>query len=94
MRRVLRETIYAPEDLPPFDRSTRDGYAILAGDQAETFQVVDTLQAADWKPRQLKSGEAVRVATGSALPCAGKRRPTSAFAAKMRGQARRWFLPA
>ena len=73
LRRVLRETIYAPEDLPPFDRSTRDGYAILAGDQAETFQVVDTLHAADWKPRQLKSGEAVRVATGSALPCAGMR---------------------
>ena len=25
--RVLRETICAPEDLPPVDRSTRDGYA-------------------------------------------------------------------
>ena len=33
------------------------------------FQVVDTLHAADWKPRQLKPGEAVRVATGAALPC-------------------------
>jgi len=26
--RVLRETICAPEDLPPVNRSTRDGYAI------------------------------------------------------------------
>ena len=67
--RVLRETFCAPEDLPPFDRSTRDGYAILQDDASEHFQIVDTLHAADWKPRQLKSGEAVRVATGAALPC-------------------------
>jgi len=67
--RVLRETVCAPEDLPMFDRSTRDGYAILQNDAAETFSVVDTLHAADWKPRHLKSGEAVRVATGAALPC-------------------------
>ncbi len=30
---------------------------------------MDTLHAADWKPRELKAGEAVRVATGAALPC-------------------------
>ncbi|MGB8369125.1 MAG: molybdenum cofactor biosynthesis protein MoaE [Limisphaerales bacterium] len=67
--RVLRETVCAPEDLPPVDRSTRDGYAILADDESKTFSVVDTIHAADWKPRPLKPGEAVRVATGAALPC-------------------------
>ena len=71
--RVLRETVCAPEDLPSVDRSTRDGYAILADDASETFSVVDTIHAADWKPRQLKPGEAVRVATGAALPCEGLR---------------------
>ena len=71
--RVLRETVSAPEDSPPVDRSTRDGYAVRANDSAETFSVVDTLHAADWKPRQLKSGEAVRIATGAALPCGGLR---------------------
>ena len=67
--RVLRETVYATEDLPTCDRSTRDGYTILQNDSSEIFHVVDTLHAADWKPRQLKSGETVRVATGAALPC-------------------------
>ena len=71
--RVLREAVCAPEDLPAHDRSTRDGYALLADDPAKTFQVVDTLHAADWKPRPLKSGEAMRVATGAALPCDGLR---------------------
>jgi molybdopterin molybdotransferase len=67
--RVLREMVCAPEDFPANDRSTRDGYALLAEDSSDTFQMVDTLHAADWKPRRLKSGEAVRVATGASLPC-------------------------
>ena len=71
--RVLRETVCAPEDLPPFDCSTRDGFAILADDNSESFQVVDTIHAAGWQPRQLRSGEAVRVATGAPLPCSGLR---------------------
>jgi molybdopterin molybdotransferase len=67
--RTLRETVCAPDDLPDADRSTRDGYAILESDNSETFRVVDTLHAADWKPRQLKVGETVRIATGASLPC-------------------------
>src|SRR5690348_1899135 len=67
--RVLRETVCASEDFPDRDRSTRDGYAILQNDDSETFRVVDTLHAADWKPRELRAGEAVRVATGATLPC-------------------------
>jgi molybdopterin molybdotransferase len=71
--RVLRETVCAPEDLPSSDRSTRDGYAILQDDASDNFNVVDVIHAADWKPRQLQPGEAVRVATGATLPCAGLR---------------------
>ncbi|HTV76171.1 MAG TPA: molybdopterin-binding protein [Candidatus Baltobacteraceae bacterium] len=65
---VLRETVRASEDFPACDRSTRDGYAVLQSDLSERFLVVDTLHAASWKPRQLKAGEAVRVATGAAMP--------------------------
>jgi molybdopterin molybdotransferase len=67
--RVLREEIRAPENAPATDKSTRDGYAILQNDPSETFQIVETIQAADWKPRPLKTGQTVRVATGASLPC-------------------------
>src|SRR5271154_1186618 len=67
--RVLRETVFAAEDSPPFNCSTRDGFAILQNDAAENFRVVDTVHAANWKPRELKSGEAVKIATGAPLPC-------------------------
>lgn len=69
--RALRETVCAPEDLPSCDRSTRDGYAILQSDAAESFQVVDVIHAVGWKLRQLQPGETARVATGAALPCGG-----------------------
>jgi molybdopterin molybdotransferase len=71
--RVLRETVCAPDDLPPFDRSAVDGFAIRRDDPATEFRIVDSLRAGDWKPRMLQLGEAVRIATGAALPGAGLR---------------------
>jgi molybdopterin molybdotransferase len=71
--RVLCEAVLADEDLPPADKSTRDGYAILADDRSEVFHIVDAIHAADWKPRQMKAGEAVRIATGGSLPADGLR---------------------
>jgi molybdopterin molybdotransferase len=41
----------------------------LKNDASEFFEIVDTIHAADWKPRQLKFGEAVQIATGASLPC-------------------------
>jgi molybdopterin molybdotransferase len=66
--RVLRETVCAPDDLPTFDRSAMDGFAVRRDDSAIEFRVVDSLRAGDWKPRALQAGEAVRIATGAALP--------------------------
>lgn len=69
--RVLREAVCAPEDQPPFDRSSMDGYAIRLDDPVRSFRVVDEVRAGDWKPRILQTGEAVRIATGGALPGEG-----------------------
>lgn len=66
--RVLREPVCAPEDQPPFDRSSVDGYAVRREDRATHFRIVDEIRAGDWKPRALQPGEAVRIATGGALP--------------------------
>ncbi len=69
--RVLRETVLAPEDQPPFARSAVDGIAVRMDDSATEFRLVDQLRAGDWRPRALAPGEAVRIATGAALPAEG-----------------------
>lgn len=69
--RVLREPVLAPGDQPPFDRAAMDGFAVRLDDRATSFRIVDEIRAGDWKPRALRPGEAVRVATGGALPGEG-----------------------
>lgn len=66
--RFLREELRAREDDPPFDRSSVDGFAIRMDDLASEFCIVDEIRAGEWKPRTLAQGQAVRIATGGALP--------------------------
>ena len=69
--RVLRESVAAPEDQPAFDRSAVDGFAVQLDDPSVRFLIVDEIRAGDWKPRDLQQGEAVRIATGGAIPGTG-----------------------
>jgi molybdopterin molybdotransferase len=68
---VLREPIASSEDLPPFDRSAMDGYAIRAADPADEFDVVDEIRAGQAIDRQLQPGQAIRIFTGARLPGPG-----------------------
>jgi len=66
--RVLHEPVAATEDIPAFDRSAMDGYAIQAGDDAEEFEVVGEIRAGQIEDRHLKPGQAIRIFTGARLP--------------------------
>ena len=69
--RVLTEDIFADSDLPPFDRSQMDGYALKAKDAATTpvdLKIVGESAAGRGWHRKLKSGEAVRIMTGAPVP--------------------------
>ena len=70
--RVTAADIAAPIDLPPFDNSAMDGYAVDAADWQSTspapLAVID--QSAAGRPARLAagSGNAIRVFTGAAMP--------------------------
>lgn len=69
--RVLAEDIIADSDLPPFNRSQMDGYAVKAADTRETpvtlKLVGESAAGRGWRGK-LKRGEAVRIMTGAAVP--------------------------
>ncbi len=74
--RVCGEDIYAPFDIPSFDRSAVDGYAVIAEDTFSAspsnpieLKIIGSLMPGD-EPGLLKidKGEAVEVATGTPLP--------------------------
>ncbi len=69
--RVLAENIVADTDLPPFDRSQMDGYAVKADDTKNApvkLQIVGESAAGRGWHKTLISGEAVRIMTGAPVP--------------------------
>lgn len=69
--RVLAREIVADADVPPFDRSIKDGYAVRNDDVRETpvtLRVVGESKAGDASVPSVSSGEAVQIMTGAAMP--------------------------
>jgi molybdopterin molybdotransferase len=69
--RVLAQDIIADSDLPPFDRSQMDGYAVRAEDaQAAPVRLRIAGESAagrGWR-QEMHQGEAVRIMTGAPVP--------------------------
>ena len=69
--RFLAEDISADSDLPPFDRSQMDGYAVHAEDVRNVparLRIVGESAAGRGWHRELRRGEAVRIMTGAPVP--------------------------
>lgn len=73
--RVLREDIKAGFNIPPFDKSAMDGYAVKAEDikgasdkSPVVLKVTQELPAGKSPRTGIKKGEAARIMTGAVLP--------------------------
>ena len=73
--RVLAEGIQSSLDLPPFDNSAMDGYAVRAADVGTarpgspvSLRLCGRVAAGENFSGEVKSGECVRLFTGSAMP--------------------------
>src|ERR1700719_151308 len=72
MGRVLAEDMIAPVNVPPFDNSAVDGYAVRAANldaRGETrLTIVDRVAAGHDATQALHAGEAIRIFTGAPMP--------------------------
>jgi len=72
--RVLSERVIADRDLPPFPRSTRDGFAVRSTDLSAlpaTLEVIGEIKAGerlDRIPASIASGQAASIMTGAPVP--------------------------
>lgn len=73
--RILAEDMTAGFDNPPFHRSPVDGYACRAEDLSGAdrehpvyLKVAEEIDAGSYSERIVRSGEAVRIMTGAAIP--------------------------
>jgi molybdopterin molybdotransferase len=70
--RVLARDLVAGLDLPPFDNSAVDGFAVRHRDVAQNGEtrlaIVDRVTAGAAAARPLRAGEAIRIFTGAPMP--------------------------
>jgi molybdopterin molybdotransferase len=68
---VLAEDLAATSNLPPFRRSSKDGYAVRASDVQEVpvdLKIVGENRAGDKSATALHKGEAIAIMTGAVVP--------------------------
>jgi len=67
---VLAQEIRCDRDYPPFNRSTRDGYAVRAAEAGASAQLkcVGEIKAGDTVTQPLPPGSCVQIMTGAAVP--------------------------
>ncbi|MDJ0767696.1 MAG: molybdopterin molybdotransferase MoeA [Ilumatobacter sp.] len=68
---VLAADVSATEQVPPFDNTAVDGYAVVAADTATgevELPVVDEVAAGAASDHVLQPGEAIRIMTGAPMP--------------------------
>jgi molybdopterin molybdotransferase len=73
--RVLAEPVIAGRDLPPWDNSSMDGYAVRSGDTAPAaperpvrLRLLGEVPAGSVAERPVQAGEAYRILTGAPMP--------------------------
>lgn len=65
---VLAEDITASHNLPPYDNSAMDGYAVKISDAGKCVAVHHTIFAGDDFGEELASGSAIKIMTGAKIP--------------------------
>ena len=67
---VLSKSIFCPLDLPPFDQSAMDGYAIKTEDilNATKIRIAGESSAGKSFTKKIKRGQAIRIFTGAEIP--------------------------
>lgn len=69
--RVLTEDIRANRDIPPYDVSAMDGYAVRSSDLSgvpATLEIIEDIKAGDLPAKTVQAGQCARIMTGAAMP--------------------------
>src|SRR3989339_479556 len=69
--RVLAEEVFSDVDMPPFDKSAMDGYAVRSEDiqlPPVELEVLEIVPAGSMPTKDIKPGKAIKIMTGAPVP--------------------------
>lgn len=68
LNQIISEDITATHNLPPFDNSAMDGYAVRCSAQGKTIEISHTILAGDKDEIDLNEGYIYKIMTGAKIP--------------------------
>ena len=75
VNRILAEDIISDVDVPPFDRSKMDGYAVKSEDTYDaeednpiTLKIIDSVKAGGHSNKEIENNQCIEIATGAPIP--------------------------
>jgi molybdopterin molybdotransferase len=75
LNRILATNIESSFDIPPFERSAMDGYAVKAEDtfgaspkNPKKINLIGKIEIGQYSQKEINKGEAIRISTGAAIP--------------------------
>ena len=66
--RVLARDIVSPINMPPFDKSAMDGYALCPDGKAKKFAIVEVIAAGAVPKKKIVKGQCAKIMTGGMVP--------------------------
>jgi molybdopterin molybdotransferase len=68
LNRILAEDVVSDMEMPPFNKSLRDGYACRRGDLANELTIIETIGAGYVPQKAIGPGQCAKIMTGAILP--------------------------
>jgi len=68
INRILARDILADSDMPPFNRSAMDGYAIRKEDLHKPLKIIDEIAAGTVANKKINKKECAKIMTGAPIP--------------------------
>ena len=68
LNRVLAEDVFSDMDMPPFNKSSVDGFACRQADLGCDLEILETIPAGVWPSKVVGEGQCSRIMTGAPVP--------------------------
>ncbi len=68
LNRILAQDVESKIDMPPFDKSAMDGYAVNSKDNSQRFLIIETISAGIIPAKKIRKGRCSKIMTGGAVP--------------------------
>ena len=68
LNRILAGDIASDMDLPPFNKSSVDGFACRKADLGNNLEILETIAAGDWPSKAVGRNQCSRIMTGAPVP--------------------------